>query len=47
MKNFIFGFILGAVTFGAIIVYADIGVLYDTLNQPFGTSENPIYITTD
>jgi hypothetical protein len=39
--GFIVGFVLGSST---IMVLADMGVLFDIYNQPFGTTSNPIYI---
>lgn len=45
MLKFTLGFVLGAVTFGAIFVYADTTVLFDMLNQPVGITDNPLYIT--
>ncbi len=45
MKNFVIGFVLGALAFGAVVAYADVTVLYDMLNRPVGVTGNPIYIT--
>lgn len=44
MLKFTLGFVLGAVTFGAVFVYADVGVLFNSSNQEVGTTNNPIYI---
>lgn len=44
MLKFTLGFVLGAVTFGAIFVYADVGVLFNSAGTEIGTTANPLYI---
>ena len=43
MRNFIYGFIFGAIVFGVGVAIADSGVLFTINNQPVSTS-NPVYV---
>lgn len=44
MRNFIVGFVLGAIMFGVGSAWAAYAVLYNNQNQPVGVTGNPLYV---
>lgn len=44
IKSLIIGIVFGFIIGGTVVVYADIGVLWNSSNVPVGVTGNPIYI---
>ncbi len=45
MRNFIVGVLFGIVIGSVAVVWADVGVLFNSTNVEVGTAANPLYVT--
>lgn len=44
MKNFILGVVFGVIIGGTFVAFADVGVLFNSLNEEIGTTAKPLYV---